>query len=207
MLINGKPVYWATCNVGAENPEDYGNYFAWGEKKPKDSYSWTTYQLCEGGYNKLIKYCSKSDYGNNGFTDNLTSLDPEDDAATANWGEKWRMPTDAEWAWLISTKENEEIKENYEWTWCNGTDVKYNGTSVAGWKIVRKSTGATLFLPAAGYQGDFGLYNEGSYGYYWSSSLYTDYPDYAWSVYFDSDDVLRYNFDRYYGLSVRPVTE
>ena len=181
--------------------------FAWGEKKPKDSYSWTTYQLCEGEYNKLTKYCSDRSYGNNGFTDNLTTLESGDDAATANWGEKWRMPTDSEWAWLISTKEDEEIKENYEWTWCNGTDVKYNGTSVAGWKIVRKSTGATLFLPAAGYQGDFGLYDGGSGGDYWSSSLDTDDPDSAWYVYFYSGHVYRLNDYRHIGYSVRPVTE
>ncbi|MBR5019168.1 MAG: hypothetical protein IKX53_05985, partial [Bacteroidales bacterium] len=102
---------------------------------------------------------------------------------------------------------NEEIKENYEWTWCNGTDVKYNGTSVAGWKIVRKSTGATLFLPAAGYRLDFRLYNEGSLGYYLSSSLFADNPFDAWRVYFNSDNVSRNRIYRYYGYSVRPVSE
>ena len=85
--------------------------------------------------------------------------------------------------------------------------MKYNGTSVAGWKIVRKSTGATLFLPAAGYQGVFGLYYEGSDGRYWSSSLTTGGPYYAWYVYFYSDKVSRDYYDRYYGYTVRPVTE
>ena len=75
---------WATCNVGADNPEDYGDYFAWGETQPKDSYSWDNY-LYGSGYNQLTKYCYDSYYGYNGFADTLTVLLPEDDAVTANW--------------------------------------------------------------------------------------------------------------------------
>lgn len=93
---------WATCNVGADNPEDYGDYFAWAETEPKSVYNWSTYKYCDGGYYyKLTKYCTRSDFGNNGFTDNLTVLLPEDDAATANWGNGWRMPTENEWRELI----------------------------------------------------------------------------------------------------------
>ena len=77
---------WATCNVGASKPEEYGDYFAWGETEPKDEYCWSTYLHCKGDYNSLTKYCHQYDYGYNGFTDNLTELEPADDAATANWG-------------------------------------------------------------------------------------------------------------------------
>ena len=86
---------WATCNVGANNPQDYGDYFAWGETTPKDFYSWSNYKYCRG-YEQLTKYCTMSDYGYNGYTDNLTTLLPEDDAATVNWGDGWRMPTKEE---------------------------------------------------------------------------------------------------------------
>ena len=87
---------WATCNVGADAPEDYGDYIAWGETTPKTTYNWSTYQYCMGSYNTLTKYCNKTSFGYNGFTDNLTTLLPEDDAATANWGSGWRMPTEEE---------------------------------------------------------------------------------------------------------------
>ena len=90
-------VLWATYNVGAEYPEAYGNHFAWGETQPKDTYNWNNYQYCNGSNNTLTKYCNNSSYGFNGFTDNLTMLLPEDDAATANWGADWRMPTKNEW--------------------------------------------------------------------------------------------------------------
>ena len=83
---------WATCNLGANNPEDYGDYFAWGETQPKDDFSWTNYQYCMGSFNTLTKYCNNPDIGYNGFIDDLTTLLPEDDAATANWGDEWRMP-------------------------------------------------------------------------------------------------------------------
>ena len=88
---------WATCNVGANAPEEYGDYFAWGETQSKDYYYWDTYQYCMGSSATMTKYCNKSNYGYNGFTDNLTTLLPEDDAATANWGTDWRMPTRDEW--------------------------------------------------------------------------------------------------------------
>ena len=80
---------WATCNVGASKPEDYGGYFAWGETNPKNVYDWTTYKLCRGTDRTLTKYCNDSYYGYNGFTDNLNTLQSNDDAATANWGIGW----------------------------------------------------------------------------------------------------------------------
>ena len=84
---------WATCNVGANTPEEYGDYFAWGETEPKDYYGWNTYKWCNGSRYTLTKYCTDSSYGYNGFVDNKAELDPEDDAAYVNWGSSWRIPT------------------------------------------------------------------------------------------------------------------
>ena len=86
---------WATCNVGASKPQDYGDYYAWGEVTPKETYNWSTYKY-GSAYNQLTKYCSSSSYGKDGFTDSKTTLDLSDDAAYVNWGGKWRMPTKAQ---------------------------------------------------------------------------------------------------------------
>ena len=178
---------WATCNVGADAPEDYGDYFAWGETQPKDYYDWSTYQFLMD--NKLTKYCNNSSNGYNGFIDNLTTLLPEDDAATANWGNGWRMPTKEEW---------QELYSNTTCTWTIQNGV--NG------RLFTAANGNSLFLPAAGYRENSGLNVAGSYGYFWPSSL-TDVPARAWLFYFFSDGYeLSHNF-RYYGLSVRPVRE
>ena len=179
---------WATCNVGADNPEDYGDYFAWGETQPKDTYNWSTYQYCMGSYNTLTKYCNNSSYGYNGFTDDLTTLLPEDDAATANWGSDWRMPTKEEW---------QELYDNTTMTWTTQNGV--NG------RLFTASNGNSLFLPAAGYRGNGSLYCAGSYGDYWSSSLNTDYPYDAWYFDFNSGSCRMYNGSRGCGQSVRPV--
>ena len=179
---------WATCNVGANNPEDYGDYFAWGETATKNTYNWSTYQYCMGSNTTLTKYCNDSSYGYNGFTDNLTTLLPEDDAATVNWGSDWRMPTNEEWR---------ELYNNTTVTW-----TTQNG--VAGW-LFTASNGNSLFLPAAGCRSNSSLYHAGSYGNYWSSSLYADYPDYAFDFYFNSSNFNMYGYVRDCGQSVRPV--
>lgn len=162
---------WATCNVGANAPEEYGNYFAWGETEPKDNYSWSNYQYCNGSYNSLTKYCNDVSYGNNGFADNLTILQLEDDVATVNWGPDWHTPTPEEW---------QELYQNttHQWTIQNG---------VVGRRFTA-SCGNSIFLPAAGCLNESSLIGEGSNGFYWSSSLHSDRPDYAWDFYFSSDD-------------------
>ena len=185
----GLSVKWATCNVGANKPEDYGDYFAWGVTAPKDYYDWSRYTLCKGFTSTLTKYCNKSSRGNNGFTDNKTQLELSNDAARANWGGNWRMPTDAELT---------ELREQCTWTW-----TSQNG--VNGYKVTSKSNGNSIFLPAAGYRGDSWLGDAGSNGYYWSSSLYTDDPLYARIVRFESGYVNRSGYNRSLGLSVRPV--
>lgn len=185
----GLSVKWATCNVGANNPEDYGDYFAWGETEPKDVYYWSTYKYCNRDYDLLTKYCNKSSYGNNGFTDNKTQLELSDDAARVNWGGAWRMPTDAEWT---------ELREQCTWTW-----TTQNG--VYGRKVTSKTNGNSIFLPAAGCRCGSSLFRAGSYGYCWSSSLDAGSPYSAWCVLFNSSGVGRLGSYRFYGQSVRPV--
>ena len=182
-------IKWASCNVGAEKPEDYGNYYAWGEVSPKEDYSWATYKYANGAYDKLTKYCNKASCGANGFTDNKTTLDPEDDAARVNWGGSWRMPTYAEW---------DELQENCTWTW-----TTQNG--INGYRVASKTNSNSIFLPAAGYRRDTYLYYVGDDGDYWSSSLNEGGPRDAWGLYFGSDGVSRGSDYRYRGQSVRPV--
>ena len=179
---------WATCNMGAVTPEDYGDYFAWGETQPKVTYDWSTYQYCNGSNTTLTKYCNNSDYGYNGFTDNLTTLLPEDDAATANWGSDWRMPTKEEW---------QELYQNTTHTMMTQNGV--NGL------LFTSSNGNSLFLPAAGFRESGGLHYAGSDGRYWSNSLYTDGPDRAWIFGFYSGWYVVSNEGRYNGFTVRPV--
>jgi hypothetical protein len=187
----GLSVKWATCNVGASKPEEYGDYFAWGETEPKDYYDLSSYKWCNGSYYAQTKYCTDSYYGT---VDNKTTLDLSDDAARANWGGSWRMPTDAELT---------ELREQCTWTW-----TSQNG--VYGYKVTSKKSGYTnksIFLPAAGIRSGSSLNSAGSSGYYWSSSLYTDYPGDAWRVEFYSNGVGRNNGYRLYGFSVRPVCQ
>ena len=198
---------WATCNVGATTPEDYGSCYAWGETTIKSTYNWGSYKYANGPHDKLTKYCNKnddgsdgvadnltkycnkSDDGNNGFTDNLTELQAGDDPATYNWGSDWRTPSKAQWDDLLQNTTN-------QWTTRNG---------VAGRQFTSKRNGQTLFLPAAGsrYYGEFS--SLGSYGYYWASSLQTDYPRYAWRFFFGSDGYSMNGGNRSLGFSVRPI--
>ncbi len=184
---------WATCNVGASSPEDYGYYFAWGETEPYDengktTFSWSTYKWCNGSSSTMTKYCTDSSYGNNGFTDGKTELDPEDDAAYVNWGPAWRMP---------SKDQIDELRTNCTWTWTVKNNV--NGYEVKG------KNGNSVFLPAAGYRNNSPLYDAGSDGYYWSRSLYESRPLGAWYLSFDSSSIGAFNSRRFYGFSVRPV--
>ena len=166
----GLSVKWATCNVGASKPEEYGDYFAWGETQPKSTYNWSTYKYCNGSYNTLTKYNNSSSYGT---VDNKTKLELSDDAARANWGGSWRMPTRAEQG---------ELRENCTWTW-----TTQNG--VNGYKVTSKKNGNSIFLPAAGYRDVSSLSNAGSYGDYWSSSLFSGSPSRAYDLDFYSDIV------------------
>ena len=193
----GLSVKWASWNVGASVPEEYGEYFAWGEavKTWKNSYSWSTYKWCNGDDKKVIKYCSIDQDGywdGSGKPDGMVVLLLEDDAAYVNWGGGWRMPTDMEWA---------ELLNNCTWEWAT-----LNG--VCGKLVTSNSNGNSIFLPAAGCRlNNTRLWDERFYGYYWSSTLNTGYPLSACNVFFDSGDVSRHEDSRSKGFSVRPVTE
>jgi hypothetical protein len=182
---------WATCNVGANAPEEYGDYFAWGETQPKDYYHWNTYQYCMGTSQTMTKYCSNASNGYNGFTDNLTTLLPEDDAATVNWGNGWRMPTKEEF---------QELLDNTTVTWTQQNGV--NG------RLFTASNGSSLFLPAAGGRYNSDLHDADSYGNYWSSSLSTEVSYQAGHFRFVSNNYLLDDHrHRLRGFTVRPVRE
>jgi uncharacterized protein (TIGR02145 family) len=175
-------------NVGANSPEDYGDYFAWGETTPKSTYNWSTYKWCKGSIDTQTKYCADSEYGT---VDNKTILELSDDAANANWGADWRMPTKAELDELRNTSYT-------TWTWTTLNGVKGN-------KVTSKVNGNSIFLPAAGYRYNSDLSNAGSNGDYWSSSLNTSNSDGAYYLNFASGSGNISSCNRYLGLSVRPV--
>jgi len=187
---------WATFNVGADKPEEYGDYFAWGEIEPKKTYNSSTYEYCEceGRRIHLTKYCVDPDFqstkGWYGTTDNLTIMETIDDAATTNWGSDWCIPTEEQWRELLDNT-------TYKWTTQKG---------VNGRLLTSKKNGQTIFLPAAGYRADGKREGHGHRGSYWSSSLNTCDPKVAWNFWFESSggyDVSPRN--RFSGISIRPV--
>lgn len=202
----GLSVAWASFNIGASKPEAFGDYFAWGETEPyyeagyaqspspvwkagkEAGYFWSSYRWCAGESNSLTKYCSLAEFGKNGFTDEVTVLDPADDVAALAFGEKWRMP-------LLS--EVEELMEECTWTWTTLGGV--NGYRVTG------PNGNAIFLPAAGYRYLASFLGGGALGYYASASLDEERPLAAHNLTFDSSNVLDNSAMRSYGLSVRPV--
>ena len=168
----GLSVKWATCNVGATTPEEYGDYFAWGETTTNETYTENN--------------CATYNVSMNDISGNA-----QYDAATANWGGSWRMPT---------KNELNELINNCTWTWTTQNGV--NGYNVEG------PNGNSIFLPAAGHRLGSSLYCAGIYGIYWSSTPYEN--DGGYSAYyfgFESDSHHMANDGRYYGQSVRPVLE
>lgn len=181
----GLGVKWANVNIPAGNdwddcsPSDYGGYYAWGESGTKSRYLWETYRL-GAGYRGA---------------DGVSTLAREDDVASVRLGDRWRLPTQADWQELSDTRENPD----YRWTW------KTEGGR-AGWEVAFLPTGNAVFFPAAGHQYDVTLYDAGEGGAYWSSSLDENNPDYAYCLFFDSEKVdSRYLEERCLGCSVRPV--
>ena len=209
-LWEGGP-YWATTNVGAEEPWEYGYYFWWGDTVgyTRSGGTWTdgyyysgvTWVPSTGEQMSSSPFSSSScpTYGKSdsqlqsaGYIDAIGNLAPEHDAAHVHWGGGWRMPTSDEINALVSN--------------CTTTWITTNG--VSGRLVTGKGAFAnrSIFLPAAGYGGGSILGRPGSYGFFWSSTPNSDLSYYAWDLYFYSSDFYRSSyFDRYYGQSVRPV--
>lgn len=166
----GLSVKWATCNIGASSPSDYGDYYVWGETTPNATYEESNSKT----YGKSLGDIS----GN-----------PEYDAARANWGGSWRLPTKTECVELI---------DRCTWTWM--TQEGHNGYKVTG------SNGNFIFLPAAGYRNGSSLYGAGTLGNYWSSTPYGSNAQSAYYLCFNSGDHYVFCYYRF-GRSVRPVSE
>lgn len=175
----GLSVKWATCNVGANKSEDYGDYYAWGETEIKNMYNWSTYfdNPNHDGRN-FKKYYSSN-----------TKIFPEDDVAHVKWSGSWRMPT---------TEERDELRNKCIWKWSSQNGVK-------GYRVTSKANGNSIFLPAAGFRNDGVLKNAGSYGYYWCSSIDPVKCYFAETLYFKSSFVDIYAMSRDLGQPVRPV--
>ena len=160
---------WATCNVGASRPEEYGDYFAWGETSTKFRYTASNYT----------------------FTDYETTLPLRNDAANVNWGGEWHTPKRKEL--------NELSNSSYTiWTWVNQNGVE-------GYKVVSRSNGNSIFLPAAGFIDGSDMKNVGTSGNYWSSSITTGYSYLAEGIGFKSSKVWEFAGERYGGKTIRPI--
>lgn len=174
---------WATCNVGANCPEDIGDYFAWGEIAPKDLYDWESYPYgsfnSETGSFRMIKYCPD---------DSLMVLELSDDAARACWGENWCMATKEEWEELYQ-------KTTFEWTTVNGVEGR----------LMTGPNGNTMFLPATGFRQDGELLCPGL-GIYWSNTRHLSFPERGWSLHFDWESChVCGTYERNRGQVVRAV--
>lgn len=172
----GLSVKWATCNVGAETPEAYGDYFAWGEIQSKESYEWETYV-----YGLELKKYNKKD--------SIIVIDAVDDVATVTWGDDWRIPT---------KEEQEELINRCKWRW-----TEQNG--VYGYLVMSTINGNSIFLPAGGHKNKAQINKAGESGFYWSSSLHESSRGSATIMYFYSKKMEQTINNRYIGASIRPV--
>lgn len=187
---------WASCNLGASSPCEYGNYYAWGETEPKSNYTWKTYTLCNGSNTTITKYCVNSSYGT---VDNKTTLENEDDAVYVATNGEAHMPTHSDIAELMSNTDN---------TWCTCTVLgEGHETHTVNGRLFTSKTDTTkkIFIPAAGYQGGTSVGNAGINFSVWSSSLYEDGSNNAWSLNSGSGGVYALWNYRGYGYSVRGV--
>ena len=182
----GLSVKWANMNVGATKDSGFGSYFAWGETKPKNYYSWGTYTWSQGDSQFLLKYS---------VADRKTQLTTSDDAARANMGGGWRMPTVDEYEELM-----DPAKCEWEWT---------TKDSVNGYKVTGKKTGNSIFLPITGFRFYEGVQFRATKGIYWTSTLYTGNPNKAWCLEFDFSNVEvsfgKLSANRFSGRCIRAV--
>lgn len=197
ILDNG--TLWATHNVGAASPDDYGDYFAWGEILPKNDVEimcdWSTYKW--GAESELTKYNTKESYAADGILpDNIVTLTTDDDAASSEWGANWRMPTYDELSALL---------ENTDKTVYLSFQEENEGLGQKAGYIIQNAEhkDRVLFFPAAGFRYWDGLYSDGAECFYWSSSLYDGSPNFAWCA--KIGYYMSHTYERFYGFSVRPV--
>ena len=175
---------WAECNLGAQTSSDSGDFYAWGETTSKSTFSWSNYKYCKGTSNTLTKYCTKSYYGYNGYTDDITELQTVDDAVQSALGEIYSIPTKEDW---------DELIKYCTWTWAE------NGAMVYG------ENGKHIFLPFAGYRQGMTHYDLGTEGFFWSSTLDESSPDDAWFLHVSGDKPSDYDYYRCCGRSIRPI--
>lgn len=197
----GLSVKWATCNVGADSPAEYGDYFAWGETSPKSVYTWESYRFRQSGENwKDVTFSKYNTQNGRGVVDNKMVLDLSDDPAHANWGGSWRTPTE---------KELEELVTQCSWAW-----IILDGRK--GYEVTSKVNGNSIFLPAAGfrYEADPEVKGVGIYGYqgyYWTSSLRSNRSpggrDFGSYIHFRSNEISQGGDDRNEGFTIRPVIQ
>ncbi len=178
---------WAAANVGGTRPEDFGNYYAWGEVKTKESYSWQNYE--HGTELALTKYCTQKDCGRQGFQDNLKELQPEDDIVTVAYGEGWCIPTKEDWR---------ELYNNCTWQWTTKGDAY-------GQLATSNINGQSLFFPASGYIENRTQVSLNENGYYWASTLDDKSSPVAVEFMVTKNMTHLNAYARFFGQSVRGV--
>lgn len=194
----GLSVEWAKWNVGATSETECGDYYSWGETELKSNYDWSTYKYAKGANNKLTKYCLNNSYqsqywGGDGDPDNLTLIQPIDDAANIRYGENWRIPTVSELGELEALQS--------KWV------TNYKGVQGLNGRVFTGTNGNTLFIPAAGYKSIESTSRFGTHGYLWSSRLETNMSP-AFSETFIINSTNGYNqepLERAVGVNIRPV--
>ena len=188
----GLSVFWAQCNLGAEDSSEYGDFFAWGEIEPKTEYTWENYKFrLEGDSPATIVVSKYNSIESHGIVDRKDTLDPEDDAAHVRLGGKWRIPTDAEF---------KELQDSCEWTWTNKKGV-------LGYNVKSRINGKSIFIPSTGYYYQQGLHGEEYGGYYWMSGTHASSSSNAKRMFFTPN---RQGVSLYYrclGHPIRPVSD
>ena len=189
----GLSVKWATCNIGATQPWERGEFFSWGETENKRINNWDTYKYSEGAH-ALTKYCSNPDYAWQGLVDSVSVLDLEDDVAHIKWGGTWRIPT---------KEQIHELLENCDWTWTTLNEVN-------GYRVTGKKPGYTdrsIFLPVTGEYNDGKVFDYRLHGYYWSRNCGTVTSEIAYTLEVYTKGASVEMQSRCSSLAVRPVCE
>lgn len=200
---------WAKCNIGAESPEEFGNFYAWGEteaktpmppynpeaeKDVKDLVNWVTYKYCQEKDSTMTKYCYNEWFGT---VDSLKVLDSTDDAATAIWGADWQTPSPDDFNELITEANTKGGLVSMAWAQVN---------RVPGIKFTNTTTMASIFFPAGGYRYKYGHDCKNFAGMYWTNTLNAGNNDnWARVFYFTYTLTKTGNNERCYGLNIRPI--